>query len=233
MLKRIAIACACSFLTLQAFAQKQSYDSVSTYYKWEAGTDLLWLINKHNLPATTVFIRHHFDRLNRMPSAIRVRLGFGLDGRDVRPYHGTQVVDYYDGFSPYLRAGYEWHVPKGNLQLYYGADALLAYWVKNTHDVTWVDYNQPNGEMWEMTTHAKEFQWNRGIIGFAGVKYFLSPQISLSAEASYDLIQTIHEYKEKSFLKQHPSTNMGGSRKTTSWHGHFRPLSVINFSFHF
>ena len=63
---------------------KKSSDTLAdtTRLKWEIATDLLWLIDKNQIPASNIFVRKHITRENGKLGAQRLRVGVSFDDND-------------------------------------------------------------------------------------------------------------------------------------------------------
>lgn len=74
-----------SIILLQAFVAKAQTNSEiynkNTINSWEIGTDLLWLIDKNQVPAN-LFVRSNFTNKKNKLRAWRLRLGLAMSYRD-------------------------------------------------------------------------------------------------------------------------------------------------------
>ena len=200
------------FVLMQsAFAQeKQPY--TPERHKWDISTDLLWLINKNNLPATSILVRKNMEYKNHLNGAIRLRVGLSFNNSE--QINNNPSVFPPDSLlarkskvlSTVFRLGYEWQLQKSRYQFYYGGDIQFNY----RHERgTSVSYTSGNVNV-----------YNGGGIAFIGCKYFIDSHVSFSAEASYSVLYTYYDSPISVFNTKTLETQL-------------TPLSVVNLSYHF
>jgi len=196
--------------------------------RWDVGTDLLWLIDKNTLAATSVFVRYNVTPEKHIPGAVRFRVGMDFNTFHTEFYNKVDPEDRKT-ISPLVRIGYEWQHQQGRCQFFYGADVHLMYSV--TH-FELIDSDTDAGE--SILFRHKDMAWEAGPVGFVGFKYFLSPHISFSTEVSYSVIYRYRKFEDTSRLLNDPEGSGGiGTIDDRIVNGKFSPLSVINFSYHF
>lgn len=138
MTKRITLALTFTFIVLSVITtcgqakEKKLNDSTN---HWEIGLDLLWLINKNQLPATSIFGRYNFVNNNNQKRAWRFRLGINN-----KTYDSAQINDprnnEFKTIAPYVRVGYEWQKAiNEKVTYFYGADLTTSYSYKKTIQV--------------------------------------------------------------------------------------------------
>jgi hypothetical protein len=193
---------------------------------WDAGTDLLWLINKNTLPATSVFVRYNVSHKYSLPGAIRLRVGIDLSLKDSITIY-PPPKDNINHFAPFVRLGYEWQHRKGRYEFYYGADMQVSYSSLRLKQIVYGTQNY--------SYDGKFKRLEIGPVGFAGMKFFLSEHISFSAEASFNLIYRCR----RDYSESYPYPGNPGDLPTTSkmnineLNVRFYPISVININYHF
>lgn len=229
-------------VTVSVFTAKaQSSLPDTAYYsrqKWEIGTDLLWLINKNTIPASNIFIRRNVTYGENKLGAFRLRLGFNYNSKDFAEVNtiGQEFPDYTIDYTVYSRVGYERQKPMGKFQLFYGADVQMQY-VRHKDEKTKYIGTQPDA--YPETTLIRQNTFEPGLIGFIGIKYFLSPHFAVSSEINTGLYFQHFKYYLITYdnnLGYDPDdiTSFGYSQyRINSWKVNFQPLSVLNFSYYF
>ena len=151
---------------------------------WEIGTDLLWLIDKNQVP-TSVFVRSNYVTKKNKLRAWRLRLGLNMSYRDSitinRPFDNE-----LNNISIFARVGYEWqHKVEEKVLLYYGADVGFSY--SGIYEKRILTLLPPPGRLYQetFTTYQPSF------IGFIGCRYDPKPWISFSLEASLQIAYRI------------------------------------------
>lgn len=185
---------------------------------WSVGMDLLPLINKNYLPG--IFAKYYVQPENRLPGAIRLRVAsrFHLTEYEQPQQSPSTNEGRYLGII--IRPGYEWQRQMGKHQVFYGIDAHFEY----DHS-----YNGDNLN----TTWTTKNTWGIGAVGIIGYQYFISPHVSFSTEAAYELIfdrQKIETYNTPTDFPEVPNHTFDHNSRLE---GNFRPLYVVNFHFHF
>lgn len=187
---------------------------------WTVGTDLLQLFRLSYLPGNSIFAKRNIQAENKLPGAIRMRVGLNLEIRDNNdPNSVTNEAAYFGGF---IRPGYEWQKQLGKHQVFYGVDLHLAY----DHS-----YNEVNQDT-RFISRTTRRNWGVGTVGIIGYQYFLSPHISFSTEAAYEVILNRGRI-EIDNAPFDPSDVLNSVQNNTSMESDFRPLYVVNFNFHF
>jgi hypothetical protein len=210
-----------------AYAQTQQTEASPpepySPYQWEVGTDLLWLINKNQLPAQSLFARYNYQTAAGKSRGVRLRLGLDymqLDSAQVD--HTGRVRDNF--IMPFLRLGYEFQQTNGRQVLFYGADIHHSYSRLNFSRLI-------QGSAYHLNGTDKKFQL--GLIGFVGYKYFFSNRLSLSAELSAQKIYNRRRYNDTIDEVALPGGGGRASIQVDSFIFRVNPLSVINLSCHF
>ena len=222
---------------LPAHAQTEtpssSMDSLPTRYKWEVATDLLWLLDKNTMPATSIFIRRHTEK-----GAWRLRVGGSYKTKYSEPQTPPNVTGFvkeaYESrvsmFS--IRTGYEWHKTFKFLAFYYGGDLMVNYTLEKGNDfypISQAGITQGyNAKITSKTTQL-------GGVLFLGVKKHFSPKISVSGEMGAWVSYDYQKYRKD--IYEYPVDDIN----STTWQYYtianfqmaFQPLYVLNLSYHF
>jgi hypothetical protein len=187
-----------------------------TTRNWEVGFDLLWLINKNQLPAKSLFARHNFVTKTGKYRALRFRLGVNNSYYDSSQINGL-LPNKSDIIAPFARIGHEWQVPANKqFMFFYGADANIFFY-QNKFDRI-------------LTTIQPVFQysgtfttWELGAVGFLGFKYRPTNWLSVSTESTFAAIYRI---------KRDEVRDAGqGEINVNEFKMNFIPITVINLCF--
>lgn len=235
MLRRVMCLLWLCLAYLPAHAQTEtpssSMDSLPTRYKWEVATDLLWLIDKNTMPATSVFIRRHTKK-----GAFRASLGYSFK-RNFEDFTPPPPVpsnpDFHwqnesENISLYfLKAGYQRTKKLANVHIYYGAD---LFWTlqKTIGEKYYIEYKG-------YYDFSEKTERRVGIHAFVGVQKYFWKRFSVSAEVTlsgyteyYAFLRTTYEYPEDD-----PDTGAWAYITYRRKNIQLIPLGVLNFSYHF
>jgi len=203
---------------------KKTSSEKDTTKQWEIGTDLLWLIDKNQVPPTSLFVRYNFVNIKNQKRAWRFRLGV-----DNSIYDSAQIVDTRDNeidiISPYVRVGYEWQREiNKKVSYFYGFDASILYSQYKAKIV----YYAPIRLLQET-----DRTWEFGAIPFIGFKYRPVNWLAVSTESSFNLIYRVRRQKSKFTDINFPNDpGSNGKIDVNELRTFFRPLTVINLSFY-
>ena len=108
-------------------AQDMEYEQAILPKSWEVGTDLLWLINKNQLPPSNIFVRRNLETQKGTRHGWRLRVGADVSIRD-----SVNVTDPIDNElnETYLllQIGHEWQYSVSEKALlYFGADLSFSF----------------------------------------------------------------------------------------------------------
>ncbi|MCF6352652.1 MAG: hypothetical protein L3J06_06545 [Cyclobacteriaceae bacterium] len=213
-----------NLLTCSLLAQDKKVEAmVST---WEIGTDLLWLIDKNQVPATSLFGRYNFTNKKNKQMAWRLRLGINTSRKDSSQIAAPQDNEK-DIFAPYVQLGFEWQRSFNTKYLvFFGTDINFQYYQNKFSEIIYFDI----GPRLFQGTY-KTITW--GASGFIGFKYFLTNWLSLSLESSLNLNYRIRRDKDKVTLIDYPNSDGGkGEINVNELTIHFTPITVLNLSFY-
>jgi hypothetical protein len=194
-----------------------------TTRQWELGLDLLWLIDKNQVPSTSLFARYNFVNKKSKQRALRFRLGV-----DNSTYDSAQINDPRDNeidiISPYLRVGYEWQREINQKSSYFfGVDCSMLF---SRYKAKQVIYPGPN--LYQVTDRT----WIFGIAPIIGLKYSPLGWICISIESSLNLTYRIRREDDKITDINFPNSPGGrGKIDVNNFDIHFLPITVINLSF--
>ncbi|MGB3585617.1 MAG: hypothetical protein WBA23_03700, partial [Tunicatimonas sp.] len=149
---------------------------------WGVGLDLLWLVDKNNVPATSLFIRRNVSPDNRLPGAWRLRVAADFD-EQAYSFHREDQYGESSDVTVLIQPGYEWQRWMGKHQVYYGADLLMQYNVSHSERAIPINEN-----IQSRYYHGENKIWRMGPVGFLGYQYFLSPHVAFSTEAAYRIV---------------------------------------------
>lgn len=223
-MKRLILIGFCLLFFSSGFAQ--THDSLlPTRLRYEVATDLLWLIDKNNVPRTSLFFRYNLPK--RM-QAIRLRIG--TQGK--KESFKTTVDDslLYGSSSPKIvrmysiDIGYEWQQQLKSWQMYYGADIGYRYDVDR---FILLPYTLPTG-VYSSEVINKTHTFSG--VGFLGARYFIHPKISVSSELQIMISYSKYKHTKQNLLSQSEIFDRSNFR---TWRFLFHPIHVIQISYHF
>jgi hypothetical protein len=169
-------------LTCTVYGQTKKIHERDTTKKWIVGTDLLWLINKNQLPPINLQVKRVIS--SKLNLFARVRTGFDYYKRDSTYFFGAPLPGpFIETKKNYLiRIGVEKHkkiTPK--FIFYYGLD--LALEKRRT------DYEKTKNtfiaDQWEFVLFVGTDQLaSYSMVPFTGLRYKLNRSINFSFESS-------------------------------------------------
>ncbi len=210
-----------------AYAQTQqteaSLSEPYSPYKWEIGTDLLWLINKNQLPAQSVFARYNYQTAAGKSRGVRLRLGLDYMRLDSSGT-GNSFRNRSSTIRPLVRIGYEFQQPYDRQFIYYGADLHLSYYNNNFSRLMQMDQIKDTG---------RDETMEIGPALFVGYKFFVTKRLSISTEISAQAIYKKRRFQADYLSVLHPGASAGTRNlQIDKLSFEVLPLSLINISFH-
>ncbi len=198
----------------------------NTINSWEIGTDLLWLIDKNQVPAN-LFVRSNFANKKNKLRAWRLRLGLNMSYRDSIDI-GDPFAKELNNISIFARAGYEWqHKVEEKVLLYYGVDVGFSY--TRMYEKRALSPPHPPGSLYQETFTT----YKPSLIGFIGCKYDPKPWISLSLEASLQVVYRIRRNPYKTTSIDFPDDEgFHGFVNVEELRINLLPITYLNISFH-
>jgi hypothetical protein len=201
-------------------------DKDTTILHWEIGLDLLWLIGKHELPPTSLFVRYNFQDKKSNTKALRLRIGLQLQS-----YDSLNVIDSIpntaDVFAPYLRLGHEWQKKLNkNVSFFWGLDISTLYSRSNSRSNIFLSAG-------DLLYH-KDKTWEFGVIPFVGFMYRLNRSFAISSETTLNMVYRIRRKNEtlKIYYEEY-AENEESSFNSNDFRIIMHPISVVNISYFF
>lgn len=210
--------------------QDNNLENYFTKESWEVGTDLLWLIDKNQLPANNLFFRRNYTAKQGTRHAWRLRLGVDISLRD-----SVNINDPIDNElnETYLLIllGHEWQylVDKKAL-LYFGGDAQFSYDRRYENRILSLIDPPPSGSLYQETRTI----YIPGVIGFLGARYHPRPWVAISLESNLEILYRIRRNPSKVTQIETPDVRGGRDlRDSESVIIRILPISILTISFHF
>jgi len=199
-------------------------------YRFEVGTDLLWLIDKNSLPGYCLQLKINTNS-KKHPGAFRFKVGMDLKTKDSSWISSSD--EYYRTIdeSFFLCPGYQRNYTLGRVKLYWGADLHFLYGRK------FLDMYSHRDTM--NNTFFKSFLLNErttmqyGVVGVAGITYQLVSRVSVSIESNISLIFNKRKYKYYYYYKEFPNDYTISGTEANILNVKFTPLSTINLVINF
>ncbi len=213
----LAIGFTLAFFTSDCLAQTAKADTTFKPH-WEIGVDLLPLIDKENVPKTTLFARRNYSLKNGAGKAWRLRAGVDTEVRDFIDV-GRWTPDTYRTYAPYLSIGHEWQRTSGVFRWFAGIEAVGSYYRQNFF------YLLTLSDSLRWKGFKKEFKI--GMNGTLGCQVKLANNLWLSSEAALSVAYRRSHYKGDDI---HIDGTLGGYSDNLEkvFVSEFRPLYVIN-----
>lgn len=142
--------------------------------RFEAGADLLWLINGNFLPDYMLQFKIHTIKDQKRQGAWRFRVGTNTTLNDKIEHQSISA--YSNVLNIITDVGYQWNLIKNKLLIFYGTDLHFAH--KNLiYDRVQSESNS------DILTNHQEKTTMFGIKSFLGMSYFISPHFSFSLDS--------------------------------------------------
>ena len=227
MTKRIATVLTLVFMVsfvVTSHGQKSEKKIRDSTRHWEVGLDLLWLINKNQLPATSIFARQNFITKTGKHRALRFRLGLNNSYYDSSQISGV-LPNKSDIIAPFARFGYEWQVPVNTqFTVFYGADANVFFYQNKYERIV------PAASSYFQVRNTFT-SWELGLIGFIGFNYRPTNWFSISTESTFSALYRIKRDELASYLLPPTIPNGLGETNVNDLRINFLPITVINLTF--
>ncbi len=195
-------------------------------YKWDIGTDLIGIIdaryNREGRNAYSFFVRKNVNhairntfQTRKVGYRLRIGINTSIDNQNTN-YQSTSSGSKSTNAYIYIRPGYEWQKQWERIQFIYGVDIHVGY------SLTRYFYADVQKE--------KNQKFEAGLFGFAGIKYFISPRVSISTETAW---YTYYSSSTKQF-EAHTSYDVIVRKESRQTIGsYFIGFYTLNFSFYF
>lgn len=194
---------------------------------WEVGTDLLWLIDKNNLPANNLLLRRNYTTENGIRHAWRLRIGVDVSSKD-----SVNINDPVDNQlnETYLliRMGHEWqYLVEEKALLYFGGDLQFIY--DRTDEKRLLAGNHSES-LYQETLSI----YIPSISVLIGARYHIKPWLSISMESTFEAAYRIRRNPFKTTSVEFPdSEGDHGFEDSETVQLSLFPISNINLTFHF
>jgi hypothetical protein len=235
-------------------------------YKNEIGIDLSpleFVLSESGAGYPSLFYRRHFTKDKAVKSmsgikkttfhAYRFRVGSNLsfekfDTPDIREIQLT-VDNYYrynyyydhsleNKTSVFVRVGVERQIRSKRFELFYGYDVLVDYSNYKTYHLEVLVVNEGTPDLYNINYEQeyKEKKISFGVAAIGGFKYFLTPRLCFSAEATIDIKYSYtnkdHQYRQFDTSTQEYLDD-GLPYSTSGIKMNINPLFVINMGYYF
>jgi hypothetical protein len=197
---------------------------------WEIGVDLLPLIDRENVPATSLFGRYNFGYKNGRSHALRLRAG--VDSRTsnfTNADYGDIARYYYQDHVPYLSVGYQRNSYFGRRSFWYwGADIAFG-----STPGTWSKRQTPEGLVGpggdSLIYTAKHRTLTGAMSGIVGVQINVTQNLAFSLESSLTAQYSDYHIEGYSYYDYDPSIRIGeGYNDSQEFTMKFHPIYTIN-----
>lgn len=210
--------------TLSTYGQSKKKNESDSTKQWEIGLDLLWLINKNQVPATSIFTRYNYLNKKNKLSAWRLRVGIDNNNYDSSQVDNLEPRDI-NTFSLLLRPGVEFQksISKRSL-FYYGLDVHFYVFRQKFYNVV---SSTPDPNISEGKFKTFEF----GLIPFVGFKYYPTKWFALSIESTLSATYRIKRDKGQTGTVAFPGSGGKSEKNVDDFNIKISPITVVNFSY--
>lgn len=214
-----------SLLTFSTYGQTEKKKSErDTTRQWEFGLDLLWLIDKNQVPPTSIFARYNFIDIHNRHKAWRLRIGVNNNYYDSAQTNGTLPHDININ-SVLIRPGFEWQMkPSLKYTFFYGGDLNLFYRQEKFKNIITI---VPEPLQYDGTFKT----WELGLVGFIGFKYSPNKWLSVSAESSLNIMYRIRRDESQTGPPAFPGASGKSNLSVDDLKINMFAISVINLCF--
>lgn len=203
---------------------KNKKNETDTTKHWEVGLDLLWLIDKNQVPSTSLFGRYNFVDKGNSYKAWRFRIGMDNNYYDSSRINGMMPHDIKVN-SILLRPGFEWQKrPNLKYTFFYGGDLNLFYRQEKFKNII---ATVPEPLQYDGTFKT----WELGLVGFIGFKYSPIKWLSISTESTLNIMYRIRRDKSQTGPPAFPGASGESGLSVDDFHINVFPISVINLCF--
>jgi hypothetical protein len=197
---------------------------------WEIGVDLLPLIDRENVPATSLFGRYNFGYKNGRSHALRLRAG--VDSRTsnfTNADQGDIGRYYYEDHLPYLSIGYQRNTYFSHRSFWYwGGDLMFGSTPGTISNVQYpVGLVGPGGD--SVLYSARYRTLTGGVSGIIGLQINLFKNVSLSLESSLMAWYADYHIEGRTYYEYDRSITISeGYNDSQEFVMKFRPIHTIN-----
>ncbi|NOU16758.1 MAG: hypothetical protein HOO91_04290 [Bacteroidales bacterium] len=180
-----------------------SKDSLARY-RFEVGTDLLWLVDKNSLPGYCLQLKVNTNS-KKHPGAFRFSFGVNLKTKDSTNVTGS--IDDGENYNSrtstfYFRQGYQLTYSFNRLKLFWGADLHLSYY-QFFEDYYWrlILMNNAYYKCYFTRTYTR---LQVGFVGVVGASYSITHKMSISFESNCSILYSMIKNRGHSYYKEFP-----------------------------
>jgi hypothetical protein len=218
----------CLALLPASLAQTPAADT-ARQAKWEAGLDLLWLIDKNQVPATSVFFRKHTTAKSGQARAFRLRLEVNY-GRNIgKP--GTDSLQRDQRFLALANIGYEWRRQLDQKLVWmYGFEVPIGYHSTENGGILRDPYS---GRLFKSRNFRNGLR--TGLAGIMGIQYRLSHRLAVAVESriGYAYTYTQAHYHRNYYLDNGDTQSQSAPSRYSSSTLSFAGISTVYLSYFF
>jgi len=202
-------------------------------YRFEVGTDLLWLIDKNSLPGYCLQLKIN-NRSKKHPGAFRFKVGMNLETKDSSLLVEDPSLYYRTSDETfYFRPGYQLNYMFGRVKLYWGVDLHFLYSSHYIDRYSHFELFADNNYYQAFFTY-KVSALQYGIVGLVGATYYLTPKISVSLESNISMLYKRIKSEAYYHYNEFPNyKNFTEKKDNNILNIKSLPISTINLTFNF
>ncbi len=197
--------------------------------KWVVGVDLLWLINKNQLPPMNFQVKRLLKQTEHGQLYARLRVGFDYKNADSTNFTGAPLPGPYNEtwLNYFVRVGVEKQKQLTTKWLYYyGADVGFA---AANYDYEKTRLYYPGAIFFFDKGYQDKYGYS--LIGLAGIRYKLNDWVDLSLESSiaFSIVKHVNYNTNYSFPIPSISDNVDRSTSNQTIN-QFIPIQFLNIN---
>jgi hypothetical protein len=215
-------------LTFTTYGQtKNKKTERDTTKQWEIGLDLLWLIDKNQIPATNIQIKKYI----KQNLTLRSRVGIQYDQGDSTQSTFPGPPNTNNSVALFLRSGFEYQqMITDKITFYYGIDFGIWYENNTTHTTLYIPDFLSYGRYEK--THK---MWQLELLPFVGIRYDITKNLNISIESSLNIFYQNSKYSSTgTSLPNYPDFLVFPSEQESNKFGvKLLPFQYINLNYRF
>lgn len=200
-------------------------------YRFEVGTDLLWLIDKNELPDFSLHLKIH-NKSKKYHGAYRFMAGINYFYQDSTLFTVSDKSNIKKTSTYVFRSGYQFISHYDKIQLYYGADLHFSY-SKYSTDAPYGYVLDSDGIYYARSNLEIINTYESGIIGLMGVSYFINSRISFSLESNFSTYYSHRKHKYGHYNLEFQNRKRIEQQIIKKYSVKFVPISIISINIHF
>jgi hypothetical protein len=215
-------------LTFTTYGQKKNKKTErDTTKQWEIGLDLLWLIDKNQVPATNIQIK----RSIKQNLTLRSRVGIQYDQGDSTQSTFPGPPNTNNSVALFLRSGFEYQKMIANKLTFYNGIDFGIWHANNTSHYTLYRPEFLSYGRYE-NTHK---MWQFELLPFIGIKYDIIRNLNISLETSLNMFyQNNKNSSTGESLPGYPDFLVFPSKQESNKFGvRLLPFQYINLNYKF